>query len=103
MRNVSWLRYLRIQVKFAGFFDGNKKGIWGTLSINGNDIEIGREINDYFSPSAVEKIISTLQTNTTQTIKDYQVSETTYDIDVTPLSGRFRDKGVILSLKQVEN
>ena len=74
-----------------------------SLSINGNDIEIGREINDYFSPKVKEKIISTLQTNTTQTIKDYQVSGITYDIDVMPLSGNFHDKGVILSLKQVEN
>ncbi len=74
-----------------------------SLSINGNDIEIGREINDYFSPKVKEKIISTLQTNTTQTIKDYQISGITYDIDVTPLSGRFRGKGVILSFKQVEN
>ncbi|GAG25470.1 unnamed protein product, partial [marine sediment metagenome] len=74
-----------------------------SLSINGNDIEIGREINDYFSPKVKEKIISTFQTNTTQTIKDYQISGIAYDIDVTPLSGRFRGKGVILSLRQVEN
>ena len=74
-----------------------------SLSINGNDIEIGREINDYFSLKVKEQIISTLQTNTTQTIKDYQISGIAYDIDVTPLSGRFRGKGVILSLKQVEN
>jgi len=75
----------------------------GSLSINGNDIEIGREISDYFSPKVKEKIISTLQTNTTQTIKGCHVSEITYDIDVMPLSGNFRHKGVILSLKQVEN
>jgi len=74
----------------------------GSLSINGNDIEIGREVSDYFSPKVKEKIISTLQTNTIQTIKGCHVSEITYDIDVMPLSGRFRGKGVILSLKQVE-
>jgi len=71
-----------------------------SLSINGNDIEIGREINDYFLPKVKEKIISALQTNTTQTIKDYQISGIDYDIDVTPLSRRFRGKGVILSLRQ---
>ena len=74
-----------------------------SLSINGNDIEIGREINDYFSPNVKEKIISTLESNTTQTIKDYQVSGIAYDIDFTPLTGRFRGKGVILSLREVEN
>ena len=74
-----------------------------SLSINGQGIEIGKEINDYFSPVVKEKIISTLETDTTQIIKDYQVSGIAYDIDVTPLSGKFRDKGVILSLKEVEN
>jgi len=74
-----------------------------SFSINGEGIEIGKEINDYFSPNAKEKIISTLETNATQIINNYQLSEGNYDIDVTPLSGRFRGKGVILSLEQVEN
>jgi len=74
-----------------------------SLSINGKNIEIGKEINDYFSPIVKEKITSTLETDTTQMIKDYQVSGITYDIDVTPLSGKFCDKGVILCLKQVGN
>ena len=74
-----------------------------SLSINGQGIEIGKEINDYFSPIVKEKTTSTLETETTQIIKDYQVSGIAYDIDVTPLSGRFRGKGVILSLRQVEN
>ena len=72
-----------------------------SLTINGQGIEIGKEINDYFLPVVKEKIISTLETDTTQIIKDYQVSGIAYDIDVTPLSGTFRDKGVILSLRQV--
>lgn len=74
-----------------------------SLSINGESIEIGKEINDYFSDNVKEKIVSTLETHTTQIIKNYQVSGIDYDIDVTPLSGRFRGRGVILSLKQVEN
>jgi response regulator RpfG family c-di-GMP phosphodiesterase len=74
-----------------------------SLSINGKNIEIGKEINDYFSPIVKEKITSTLKTGTTQMIKDYQVSGIACDIDVTPLSGKFCDKGVILCLKQVEN
>ncbi len=72
-----------------------------SLSINGQSIEIGKEINDYFSPVVKEKIISVHETDRTQTIKDYQVSGTAYNIDVAPLSGKFRDKGVILSLRQV--
>ena len=72
-----------------------------SLSINGQGIEIGKEIDDYFSPVVKEKIISVLETDTTQIIKDYQVSGIAYDIDIAPLSGKFRDKGVILSLRQV--
>jgi YesN/AraC family two-component response regulator len=72
-----------------------------SLSINGQGTEVGKEINDYFSPMVKEKIISTLETDTTQIIKDYQVSGIAYDIYVAPLSGKFRDKGVILSLRQV--
>jgi len=72
-----------------------------SLSINGQGIEIGKEINGYFSPLIKEKITSTLENDTTQIIKDYRISGIAYDIDVTPLSERFRGKGVILSLKQV--
>jgi response regulator RpfG family c-di-GMP phosphodiesterase len=73
------------------------------LSINGQNIEIGKEINEYFSEDVKEKIVSTLETNTTQIIKNYQVAGIDYDIDVTPLSGKFRGKGVILSLKKPVN
>ena len=73
------------------------------LLVKIENIEIGKEINDYFSDNVKEKIVSTLETNTTQIIKKYQVSGIDYDIDVTPLSGKFRGRGVILSLKQVEN
>jgi len=75
-----------------------------SLSFNGNDIEIGREINDYFSGDVEKEVANVLATNIPQTFKDFRLSDgEIYDIDVTPLSGKFRDKGVILILKQVEN
>ena len=74
-----------------------------SLSINGECIELGKEINDYFSNHIKEKMISALGTNTAQIIKNYQVSEGNYHIDLTPLTGMFSGKGVILSLKQVEH
>ena len=74
-----------------------------SLSVNGQAIDIGREISNYFSPNAKEKMISALEKNTTQIIKNYQLSEGNYDINFTPLTGRFRGRGVILSIKQVEN
>jgi response regulator RpfG family c-di-GMP phosphodiesterase len=74
-----------------------------SLSINGRRIEIGKDISDYFSTDVKEKIVSALETNATQIIENYRVSETSYDITTTPLTGRFQGKGVILSLKQMEN
>lgn len=72
----------------------------GHLSINGENIEVGTEINYYFSKIVKEKIVSALEANTTQIIKNYQMSGIACDIDVTPLSGMFRGKGVILSFRK---
>ena len=75
-----------------------------SLSINGNDIELGREINDYFSDDVEKEVANVLATNIPQTVKGFRLSDgEIYDIDVTPLSGKFRDKGVILILKQAKN
>jgi hypothetical protein len=75
-----------------------------TLSCNGQGIEIGHKLVDYFSADVEEQVASVFATNTPQTVKGYRLwGRSIYDIDVTPLSGKFRDKGVILSLKQVGN
>jgi FixJ family two-component response regulator len=73
-----------------------------SISINGKSIEIGKDIRDYFPTNVKEKIVSALETNTRQTIQNHQISEIFYHINVKPLSGRFQGKGVILSLRQVE-
>jgi len=69
------------------------------LSFNGKSIEIGKELVDYFSTDAEEKMAGVLATNTTQILKRYQISDDVYDIYVAPLSGQFRGKGVILMLR----
>lgn len=72
------------------------------LSFNGKSIEIGKELIDYFATDEEEKMAGVIATNTTQTLKSYQLSDDIYDIYVTPLSRQFRGKGVILTLRQVE-
>lgn len=72
-----------------------------SLKIKEEGIEIGKEIDDYLSPKAREKMISANATQTTQIINDYDVSGTIYDIDIIPLTGRFLAKGVILTLREV--
>lgn len=74
-----------------------------SISINGNSIEIGKDISDYFSTDAREKMISALETSKSQILRNYSISGVSYDINVTPLSGRFRGKGAILTVTEVVN
>lgn len=71
------------------------------LSFNGKSVEIGKELVDYFSTDAQEKMAGVLATNTTQTLKSYQLSGNAYDIYFAPLSGKFRGQGVVLTLRRV--
>ena len=70
-----------------------------TLSYNGRAIEIGGEIIDYFSTDIQERVASALESERTQTLEGGLLPDGAYDIDVTPLSGRFRGKGVIMTLR----
>ncbi len=68
------------------------------LSCNGKVIGVGNRLSDYFSTSVQEKVASVFKTNETQRLEQYQLSNRTYNIDLTPLSGRFQGKGIILTL-----
>lgn len=75
----------------------NKKTV--TLSFNGGSIEVGRSLSDYFSKEVEEKMTEVLTSDASCLIKGYRLSEATYDINLIPLSGRFRGKGLILTFK----
>lgn len=68
------------------------------LSDNGNGIELGKNLLDYFSSDVEEKVTTALEINSPHAFKNYQLAGASYDIDCTPLSGRFRGKGVVLML-----
>ncbi|MBN1843867.1 MAG: response regulator [Deltaproteobacteria bacterium] len=70
-----------------------------TLSYNGRAIEIGGEIIDYFSTDIQERVAGALETDKAQTLKGDGLPDGAYDIDITPLLGRFRGKGVIMTLR----
>lgn len=70
------------------------------LSCNGKVIGVGNKLSDYFSTGVQEKAAGVFKTNETQRLEGYQLSDRTYDIDLTPLSGRFQGKGIILTLTQ---
>lgn len=72
-----------------------------SLSKSSKSIEIGQKLSDYFSNDMREKIDEAMMSGTPMELKGCRLSGTSYDIDLIPLSGRFRGKGVVLSLKPV--
>ena len=78
----------------------NKKTM--TLSLNGSSIEVGGNLSDYFSKTVKQKVTEVLTSDSSCLIKGYRLSDATYDIDITPLSGKFRGRGTILTLKEFE-
>ncbi len=71
------------------------------LSKGGKSIEIGKRLSDYFSNDMEEKMDEAMRSNTSLALKGYRLAETSYDIDLIPLSGQFSGKGVVLSLREV--
>ena len=71
------------------------------LSINNGSIEIGKSLSEFFSSDVEEKIAGVLSTDTGDAFNGYMFSEAAYDLDFVPLSGRFRGKGVVITLKPV--
>jgi len=69
-----------------------------TLLFNNESVKIGKRLSDYFSRDVEEKIIGVLTTDTCDTLTEYRISKITYDLNFTPLSGRFRGKGVVMTL-----
>lgn len=70
------------------------------LSCSAHGIQIGKGLTDCFSTDVQEQVTRVLATNTPQTVKGYRLSNEAYDVNLTPLSGKFRGKGVILTLRQ---
>ena len=67
------------------------------LSCDGPGIDMSREIADCFSANVQEKVESVLSTGIAQTIKSHRLSNSIYNIDLTPLRGRFHGKGVVMT------
>ena len=71
------------------------------LSFDNGSVEVGRSVSEFFSSDVEEKISGVLAAGTGDTVKGYRCSEKTYDLDFIPLSGRFRGKGVVMTLTPV--
>lgn len=65
-------------------------------------IQIGRPVSDYVSDDSKEKITEVMVSGTPQTLSGTTLGSCLRAINVTPLSGRFSGKGVILTVKENE-
>ena len=70
-----------------------------TMSLNNHHIEIGKKLTDFFSSDVEEKIAGVLTGDISDTLTGYRISNAAYDLNFIPLSGRFRGKGVVMTLK----
>ena len=73
------------------------------LSFNGDSIEVGKNLSNYFSKEVKEKVTKVLRSDVSCEIKGYRLPQATCDVDLIPLSGRFRGKGLILTLVPCSN
>ena len=69
-----------------------------TLSFSSKSVKIGKRLSTYFSRDVEEKITGVLTTDTCDTLSRYRISDAMYDLNFTPLSGRFSGKGVVMTL-----
>ena len=73
------------------------------LSFNNGSVEVGKRLSELFSSDVEEKIAGVLAADSCDTLNGYRGSEAAYDLDFIPLSGRFRGKGVVMTLIAVAN
>ena len=66
-------------------------------------IEMGRKLTDYFSTEVEKRVKSVLRSKKSTRLKGYRLSEISFDMNLIPLSGRFKDKGVLLTLVKLES
>ena len=70
-----------------------------SLQIRGRRIEVGRKLTDYFPNPIIAGVRSVLSSGASRTIAPGHIPGQPYAVDITPLSGKFQGKGVILAMR----
>jgi transcriptional regulator of aromatic amino acid metabolism len=78
----------------------NNKSI--SLSDSGSNFLLGKEISEFFSDHVAEKIDDVFKTGTGALLNNIPMLNSEYDIEITPLSGSFRGKGLLAVLLPVK-
>ncbi|MDY6988068.1 MAG: response regulator [Thermodesulfobacteriota bacterium] len=68
------------------------------LSCNGRAVQIGGQFSDYFSNGLQQRVTTAMETDEEQTIEEEHLCDGTYRVHIAPLSGRFRGRGVVMTL-----
>ncbi|MDY6951780.1 MAG: response regulator [Thermodesulfobacteriota bacterium] len=68
------------------------------LSGNGRAVQIGGLLSDYFSSDLEQQVTSALETDEAKTVEEERFCHGSYRVHVAPLSGRFRGRGVVMTL-----
>jgi response regulator RpfG family c-di-GMP phosphodiesterase len=72
------------------------------LRPHGRNIELGAEVITTFSEKVDELVAKALDEEKKQIVADYVLTGSHYRIDIVPLSGTFKGKGVVLTLEPLE-
>ncbi len=70
-----------------------------SLEIRGRRIEVGRRLSDYFPDPIIAGVRSVLLSGTPQTVAPGHVPGHPFAVNITPLSGKFQGKGVIMAME----
>ena len=70
------------------------------LSTNGTRVELGNTVQDYLPHEVLESIDEVRTSEFPRSIENCAISDAHFNIELIPLSGRFRGKGIILALKK---
>ncbi len=71
------------------------------LTHDGKRITIGMVIQDFFSEAVETLIARAHETGTLQKLVPYRLSGVAYEISCSPLTGRWKGKGVVMTIAQV--
>lgn len=70
------------------------------LSNSGTQVKLGNTVRDYFPAEVIEAVDEVLTSELQKSIEGCAVSGSCFNMELIPLSGRFRGKGVILAMKE---
>lgn len=70
-----------------------------SLEIDGRRIEVGRKLKDYFPPPVISGVRTVLSSGNPQIVAPGHVPGQPFAVNITPLSGKFQGKGVIMAMQ----